>query len=755
MTPPRLLTAGIVGCLFLAVALVVGCGGTSPDEVADSAVHPFLAIADGVEYVGDAACATCHEDLYASYQSHGMANSFYAWSPDVQVERVLTRPIRDVNAGYEYVVLDVDGRLVQEERLRDPSGAVVHTLRRPMDFVMGSGSAARTYFFEENDRLYQLPLTWYTQADDGAGRWDFSPGYEVTNGRFDRLIPDRCTACHNGHPETVPFVEGKYPDMPMGIGCESCHGPGATHVAARLEDPEPSGGDPDWVDPTIVNTGHLDLERRLDTCQQCHLHATTAVLREDEDAFSYVPGRLVAAHRSFFALPEEMSGDQIPVVSHADRMRQSACFTVSLEQATFNTAAPMECTTCHNPHEGFREAGPGYFNQTCQSCHAATPDQQRALQALMPTPELQAQHADGANCFSCHMPKVEADDAPHSSFTDHLIRVVDDGRPDDGRPVASEPLALGEAGVLAPYYERDAGTESGAVYEGMATSIFGTQIGDPQTMAEGAALLTNALRAVGDGAERGEAQFLLGVVAHQLGKLEFALPAFEAAVDAEATPQRLEALARARTDAVLAESTGASNEIDALYVQALDLQPALATVRTSRAAFLHSQGRRTEALDEARAARAERPSWHAAALVEGLVLLEQGNDDDARSAFRDAVRLDPANAALLADLVVRAPNGSLRSGWADATVFGLPLARSIAPRGGRLGIAGTTPGSTLSVFTTGGVPLRTVRGDGLGVPTWDLRSERGAAVPPGSYLVHVRTPGQPVRVVRVTLAAEA
>ncbi|MEL7170430.1 MAG: hypothetical protein AAGN64_13875, partial [Bacteroidota bacterium] len=77
------------------------------------------------------------------------------------------------------------------------------------------------------------------------------------------------------------------------------------------------------------------------------------------------------------------------------------------------------------------------------------------------------------------------------------------------------------------------------------------------------------------------------------------------------------------------------------------------------------------------------------------------------------------------------------------------------PRGGRHGIEGTTPGTTLSVFTTGGVPLRTVRGDGLGVPTWDLRSERGAAVPPGSYLVHVRTPGQPVRVVRVTLAAEA
>ena len=92
----------------------------------------------------------------------------------------------------------------------------------------GSGTVARSYFTEENGRLFQLPLTWY--RDHG---WDFSPGYEINNARFDRLMPDRCIACHANYPATKPFLEGKPVELRPGIGCERCHGPGALHVAER------------------------------------------------------------------------------------------------------------------------------------------------------------------------------------------------------------------------------------------------------------------------------------------------------------------------------------------------------------------------------------------------------------------------------------------------------------------------------------------------------------------------------------------
>ena len=73
--------------------------------------------------------------------------------------------------------------------------------------------------------------------------------------------------------------------MPLGIGCERCHGPGALHVEARLANPEAEG--PDY---TIVNPKHLSLDRRLDVCQQCHLEGTIMLLRDGQTAYSYRPG---------------------------------------------------------------------------------------------------------------------------------------------------------------------------------------------------------------------------------------------------------------------------------------------------------------------------------------------------------------------------------------------------------------------------------------------------------------------------------
>ncbi len=283
----------------------------------------------------------------------------------------------------------------------------------------------RTYLTEENGRLYQLPLTWYTQANDGEGRWGLSPGYEEQNARFDRTVPDRCMACHNGISEPVPFADGKFASLAEGIGCEQCHGPGDLHVEARTANPEA----PDSMDVTIVNPKWLSIDLRLDVCQQCHLNGEVSVLREGETAYSYRPGRPLSAHRAIFAL-EGDDPNRVSVISHSDRMKESACFIES---------ASMDCVTCHNPHEGFRDKGPEYFNATCQTCHDPT-----ELASSMPTPDLEVQHQVTANCFSCHMPKVEADDVPHASFTDHKIRVVE-GDVIEGTV---------QAGALTPYFDR-------------------------------------------------------------------------------------------------------------------------------------------------------------------------------------------------------------------------------------------------------------------------------------------------------------
>ncbi len=717
--------------LLALAALALGLGGCR--GVAEEVGPAFENMAPGVAYVGDAACATCHEELYASYQTHGMAQSFYRWTPERRVEAGMEGPLLHEAMGFGYRVVEASDGLYQEETLRSPEGAVVHQLRRRIDFVVGSGRVARTYFTEENGRLYQLPLTWYTQANEGGGKWDFSPGYETKNGRFDRLVPDRCMACHNSYPEPIPYVEGKYASLPEGIGCERCHGPGSLHVEARLAHSEPESP----VDSTIVNPAHLTFDLRLNVCQQCHLHTTVDVLREGETAFSYRPGRPLAAYVAFFAAPE--SGGGVAVVSHADRLRQSACF-----RASRAAERPLECTTCHDPHEGFRDRGPAYFNRTCLGCHPAA-----SLQATMPTPTLRAQHEASSDCFGCHMPRVEAEDAPHASFTDHDIRVVRREAP----PVV-EALEPGPGDVLVPYFERDTGSEEGAVYEGMATVVYGTQAADPAAMAQGAALLANTLRA---DTTHGEAYFLLGVAAHRLGNLERAVPALERAARADPdVPQRLEALALAY------EAVHRNPEvIERLYRRALAIQPALATVRTSYGHFLQAQGRRDEALTAYRAARSERPSLDLAVFYEGTALVELGRTDEAEAAFAEAIRLNPANAELLANLVVVSEGGGggrryLPYGSGEA--FGLPAMAEVAPSpDGGVGFERLPGDATVRVFSASGTPVRTLERRGGRPLRWDLATDGGHRAESGIYLVHVRTldpAGQTLgtRLFRFTLA---
>src|SRR6056297_23228 len=265
----------ILYLLVLLLVLAAGCtqqGEDAPSRQVSTA-SPYQNVVSDVEYVGPAACATCHEDLYASYQTHGMAQSLYTLTPENAVEGFGgDRVLRHEASGFYYTVYERDGAYFQEEYRLSAAGEKTHQLVRQMDLVVGSGTAARTYLTREEDHHYELPLTWYTQES----RWDFSPGYRESNGRFDRAIPPRCMACHNGFSEPVPFVEGAYTELAGGIGCERCHGPGAAHVEARLEDPEPA----DSIDYTIINPAHLAIDRQLDVCQQCHLNGTVSILRE-------------------------------------------------------------------------------------------------------------------------------------------------------------------------------------------------------------------------------------------------------------------------------------------------------------------------------------------------------------------------------------------------------------------------------------------------------------------------------------------
>ncbi len=726
---------------LLALVLALGCDRASPPATSepdagagpvsgaiagaeDEPSPPFRNVGTATSYVGDDACTTCHEEAAAAYRARAMARSFHAWTPETRIEATLDEPVEHVPTGFSYSVVEEDGALYQVESLTGRDGRRLHELRRRMDWVMGSGVVARTYFTEENGRLFQLPLTWYAE-----GGWDFSPGYELDNARFDRLMPDRCLACHGSYPEPIPFLEGKYEKLSPGIGCERCHGPGALHVSEREAGiPADSG-----YDDTIVNPTHLPVQRRLDVCDQCHVHTPVTVLRAGRNAFSYVPSEPLHEHAAFFK-----AAGSIDIVSHADRMRQSACFL-----ATRSGAQPLECATCHDPHA---PAGSALRNEPCQACHTPA-----ALAARLTASSSLADHGDGADCVDCHMPRVKERTVPHGSFTDHWIRVVDRSADPPGAGGSRDSPLQGESGdsPVEPYYARDRTGPDGPIYRGMGEIVYATLATDAQLMARGAERLERALRS---DTMRGDAHFLLGLAYRQLGRVEDAIPALERSLARSLRldvdrPQRLHALARAY------QSVGRDPaSIDSLYRRALELQPALAWIRADYARFLLAEDRREEAEEAYRAALRERPSLAVAAFELGTLLAGQGRRGEAAEAFESAVRIDPALAEGLSPLLqIRTAAGSVTGARVLGSPLGLTPLRDRGPGAVRLVIdaaaaqpavrfVNVPPGGTVRIAQPDGTLVRGLSaGDGSGI-SWDLRDERGRPVAGGLYHVDARAP---------------
>jgi tetratricopeptide (TPR) repeat protein len=709
VTPYRF---SVVLCVAIAIS-IAGCDRSSapeaPPTLPDEPSPAFRNVDAPTAYVGDEACVSCHTSEASAYRQHDMSRSFHRWTPAARVERPLDSALYHEPTGFQYSIVEDGEHLYQVEFLVGPGGKRLHELRRRIDYVMGSGAVARTYFTEENGRLFQLPLTWYRQHG-----WDFSPGYELNNARFDRLLPDRCIACHSSYPRPLPFLEGKYAELPPGIGCERCHGPGALHVEQRRPDTSRADAQRDTAfDNTIVNPARLPLARRLDVCEQCHVHTPVTVLRDGKDAFSYLPSQPLHEQWAFFKV-----AGSIDIVSHADRLRQSACFL-----ATRSAAQPLECATCHDPHRAPPDSSAR--NLPCQGCHSSTVLSQR----LARSPSL-GDHGPGGDCTRCHMPSVKERAVPHGTFTDHWIRVVKPEAPVSARRATDE--------LIEAYFDRDRAGADAAVYRGMGQIVYATRAIDGRALGAGAAALHRALAA---DTTHGEAHFLLGVAYQQLGRNDEAVRALEQSVRIDPNrPERLRALAQAY------ELSGrAPAAIDSLYRRALALQPALAWIRADFARFLQAQGQQQEAEREYRRALTEQPNLAVAAFNLGTLLAEEGRLRDASATFQRAVDLDPSMAEALSSLIEVRTRGAQVIGvrGLGSPLRSLPV-RSRGSRAVGLAFSGATetpglvfvnvpPRAVVQVLRPDGSLVRSLPAGEGGPLRWDLLTQSGAPVGGGLY----------------------
>ena len=233
-----------------------------------------------------------------------------------------------------------------------------------VDYVIGSGNHARSYLHRTADgHLIEMPVSWYSE---NGGYWAMSPGYDRPNQQdFRRSIAFNCMFCHNAYPDSPPAGGRRIPggELPEGIDCQRCHGPGSAHVEAAgrkapAEADSPRNRQPGaFVARAATRCVHaVSLGNHQPPAAQCRRALRTWAVR--------LPAR-PAAHRLLSVLrpaPHRPTDDNFEIAHAAYRLRKSKCFQ----------ASQMTCTTCHNPHDVPRgQAAAVRYNAACRKCHAA------------------------------------------------------------------------------------------------------------------------------------------------------------------------------------------------------------------------------------------------------------------------------------------------------------------------------------------------------------------------------------------------
>lgn len=387
----------------ITLALTLGAAAAGAHSTGDHAIQQRPG------YTGDAACTSCHRQQALSYLHTGhhltsqlpSAQSVHgSFTPGANLLTIVA-PGNSVGLPSLQFRMDHLANTFSETALTGFPGHLQQR-RETIDIVTGSGKRGQTFLYWQQDSLFELPVSYWT---DGR-RWINSPGYDDGTANFSRPIYPACMECHASYlrplsdaPDTNQYDRSSF--VP-GIGCETCHGPGAKHVA--LESTRAPGA-PQPADTAILNPARFSRDRQLDLCALCHNGTQRESLAQ---AFSYIPGQPL----SLYFKPLTTSAVEHPDVhgNQVGLLERSRCFRDSTS---------MTCSTCHNTHEPEHTAAS--YSAKCLNCHTWQQcGEAKHIGATIKT-----------RCIDCHMPiepttvivSTTAGSKLHATMRNHWIKV--------------------------------------------------------------------------------------------------------------------------------------------------------------------------------------------------------------------------------------------------------------------------------------------------------------------------------------------
>jgi hypothetical protein len=290
---------------------------------------------------------------------------------------------------------------------------------------MGESLYVLPVAYEGEARTWQpvLPEQWYTFTDsNGNGRIDF--GEAITGllyataadsperaGRTGDSFDRSCAGCHATGLSAVrlnPNGEFVAEHEEPGVGCESCHGPGALHVI--------NSGGRELPDRAIVNPARLTAAEQRDICMSCHTRGKSVGEAGGQaldypwraDSAPFVPGQLLSEAlviaTSFSDRVHDLQGSALHM-GQACQICHTGHNTTnrSLVRMTVDTPSSGSRDVVFTARSGppgsgglLGDATDGQFTDICEVCHTGT----RYFRNDGSQPD--ADHNNGAACTDCH-----------------------------------------------------------------------------------------------------------------------------------------------------------------------------------------------------------------------------------------------------------------------------------------------------------------------------------------------------------------